>query len=235
MTLDLLHGLKDVIDMRIGIRDTYESRVVSKDRVLDIGGRNSHSKSRARILAMSNNSLQKIVSTDIILDYGPDIVDDICNSNIPDGSYDGIYCVAVLEHVVEYKRAIDNIYRILTPTGEIFVYVPFVYPFHDRMDYHRFTFTEVARMLGQFSEVKIFTPGKSSGYGYVLWDIVSFSLIGHFPKIHRWLSSWTNGLLKGMLWIAYHLRHQRSYSFDVTAFWWIYLRVNHGFCAWARK
>ena len=40
----------------------------------------------------------KIVSTDIIGDYQPDVIDDICNSKVESDSYDAVYCNAILEH-----------------------------------------------------------------------------------------------------------------------------------------
>jgi hypothetical protein len=108
----------------------------------------------------------------------------ICNTTIPPASFDGICCDAILEHVTEYWKAIDNIHSILTDGGEAFIYVPFHFPYHDLMDYHRFTIKEAARMLEQFSDVKIFMDGADSGYGYVLWSTITLSKIMALPRLY---------------------------------------------------
>ena len=85
---ELYQGIKDSIDFRQNARAGYESRVASRDAVLDIGGRNSQSDSAKRILKLSRNPSTKITSTDIIAAYNPDIVDDICNSQIESSTYE---------------------------------------------------------------------------------------------------------------------------------------------------
>ena len=236
---NIFKGIRDKIDFRLNASYEYESRVVSKSRVLDVGGRNIFSKSRKRINSLNNNQNNTIICTDIISQYGPDIVDDICNTSIKRNSFDGIYCDAILEHVTEYWKAVENIYSILVQGGEAFIYVPFCWNFHDKMDYHRFTFTEVARMLENFSEVKIFVPGKASGYGYVFWSIVTFTLIHRFPRLHKFLTVTFNSLLKLFLYIFYKMRPHcntfKDVSFKDVSFYYIYLFLNHGFCAWVKK
>jgi len=241
---DLFRGLKQKIDFNPCVREEYEKRVVSKDKLLDIGGRNSSSKSRRRINLLSENPNSIIVSTDIVADYKPDLVDDICNSKIEHNSFSGIYCDAILEHVKEYWLAIDNIHNILKPGGEAFIYVPFFWSFHDKMDYHRFTYTEVARMLENFSELKIFSPGGKTGcqgFGSVFWYVLTMSTITQVPPLFKLLSRVTNFLLNICLSIVYYINQQKiKYKFgDVSrkefCFYCIHLYMNHGFCAWVRK
>ena len=222
------------LDPRLGVNDEYVARVVSRNRVLDIGGRNRFSKSRRKIDRLNKNPGNLVIGTDIIADYSPDLVDDICNTALAQGSFDGIYCVSVLEHVTEYWKAIDNIYGILAPGGEVFLYVPFMYPFHDKMDYHRFTFTEVCRMLAQFSEVKVFMSNKQSGIGWVFWYFVTLSLVDRVPALHKFLAIWFNLTFRLLLWLL-HRFTARSSTFDDLAYRWTYLLFNHGFAAWAKK
>jgi hypothetical protein len=234
MQYDIFRGYKAYIDFRIDCRDEYETRVVSKQYLLDIGGRNQTSKSRTRIKHLSRNPNQVIVSTDIIAEYGPDLVDDITRTSIAPESFDGIYCDAILEHVIMYWDAIDNIYTILKSGGEAFIYVPFCYPLHDLMDYHRFTFPEVARMLNRFSEVKVFLPGKASGFGFVFWSVLTFKIIDRFQGFHNVLAEITNVLLKLAARLVYK-QNIYGYTFEEFSFYWIYLYMNHGFAAWVRK
>ena len=232
---DIFMGCRGLIDFRLSCREEYESKVVSRETVLDIGGRNYQSKSRRRIELLRENKNNKVVSTDIFPDYQPDIVDDICHTKLAEGSFDAVYCDAILEHVAEYWLAIDNIHKILKPGGEAFIYVPFFFPVHDRTDFHRFTFSEVARMLKQFPTVKIMVPGKESGFGDTLWLVITFGTIAKLPKIHSFLSRLTNSLLKLLLTIVYRTKARRSQSLADFLFYYIYLYFNHGFCAYVRK
>jgi len=129
MMTDLFRGIRDRIDFQINAVDQYESRVVSKSRVLDIGGRNSSSKSRKRINELNKIPANIIVCTDILAEYKPDIVDDIVNTSIKPESFDGIYCDAILEHVTEYWKAVDNIYSILKRGGKLSYMFHFVFSF----------------------------------------------------------------------------------------------------------
>jgi SAM-dependent methyltransferase len=49
---------------------------------------------------------------------------DITNTQLPDSSFDVIYCSHVLEHVVEDRRAIQEMFRVLTPGGWALIQVP---------------------------------------------------------------------------------------------------------------
>ena len=111
--VQVLTELGDALDMRVDAREEYEARVASRRRVLDIGGRNQESRSARRLRALGRNPDTEIVSTDILPEYEPDLVDDITATTIPPGSFDGVYCDAILEHVKEYWVAIDNIHAIL--------------------------------------------------------------------------------------------------------------------------
>lgn len=239
--MDLFRGIHDKIDFRLNAREEYETRVASKDRILDVGGRNRFSRSRKQLNSLSQNLNSRIICTDIIPTYNPDIVDDICNTSIRPNSFDAVYCEAVLEHVDEYWKAIDNIHSILKKNGEAFFYVPFMFHFHDYMDYHRFTFTEVARMLSRFSSVKIFVPGRNDGFGWVAWYVLTMTTITKFDRLHKILSRMTDSTLKYFLSLMYKIKKREiqakhdDISHDDFCYYYTYLFMNHGFCAWAKK
>ncbi|MDY6950998.1 MAG: methyltransferase domain-containing protein [Thermodesulfobacteriota bacterium] len=238
---DLFRGVRDKIDFRVNAKTEYQARVASKNLILDVGGQNRFSRSGRRVSALSQKPNTSIVSTDIIASYGPDIVDDICNTAISANSCDGVYCEAVLEHVQEYWKAIDNIYSILKTDGEAFFYVPFMFHYHDSIDHHRFTFTEVVRMLEKFSEVRIFAPGNGDGFGWVSWYVITMTTITRFRRLHNFLSKLTDALLGLILSVLYRVKEsdiQERYdgiSLDDFRYYYTYLFMNHGFCAWARK
>lgn len=226
--------LGDALDMRSGISGEYERSVAASGRVLDIGGQNSTSASGVRLRELG---ARDVVATDIHPRHRPDLVDDITATTIEPESFDGVWCAAVLEHVKEYWIAIENIHRILRPGGEAFVYVPFCFKFHARVDYHRFTVTEVARMMQQFDEVKVFVPGgrgHESGYGYVVPDILTYGLIERTPRLHFRLARAINQILASTVRVTCAVR-PKDYTAEQAVFFLTYLNFNHGFCAWVRK
>ena len=54
-------------------------------------------------------------------------------------SVDAVIINAVLEHVFDPIRVVDEVYRVLKPRGKVFGYVPFLYPYHGQPDCWRFT------------------------------------------------------------------------------------------------
>lgn len=235
---DLYQGIKDRIDRRFDARTEYETRIASMDTVLDVGGRNRHSISHEHLTRLSTNPATEIVSTDIVADYSPDVVDDICDSKLASESFDGVNCVAILEHVQDYRAAINHIHRILKPGGEAFFYVPFFWGFHDQTDHHRFTFAEVDRMMEAFSDRKSMLPD-GNGYGGVMLLLLTFFQIAKFPRLWFWLSTIANALLAVPLTLSYaYARWFGSNSPESLRdylFYYTHLFVNHGFCIWVRK
>lgn len=78
------------------------------------------------------------VCTNIARDYDEylDITD---MKDVADNSQDGYVCVAVLEHVADFQSAINEIHRTLKIGGQLLVVVPFVFSYHDEVDYWRFS------------------------------------------------------------------------------------------------
>jgi SAM-dependent methyltransferase len=237
--LDYFYGVRRAIDFRPDAREDYERRVASKERVLDVGGRNDRSRSHRRLRELSTNPGTQIVSTDVVTDYEPDLVDDICHSTIEAETYDGVYLDAILEHVEEYWLAMDHIHRILKPGGETFIYVPFFWQMHDLMDYHRFTVAELGRLMeSRFSEYRLFLPD-STGIGGVAWDVSTLYLTDRFPKARRFLAKVTNIALVPRIALRSfsgpRKQGRNDISFQEYRFLWTHIYVNHGFCAWAKK
>jgi SAM-dependent methyltransferase len=230
--MDLFHGLASRIDRDPAARHRYGKRVASLARVLDVGGRNADSAS-GRWIRMLRETPGAIVSTDIAPDHGPDVVDDIARSSLPDASYDGIFCISILEHVPDYRAAVGHIRRILAPGGEVLLYVPFCYPFHDRTDHHRFTFTEVARLMEGYEDYRL-CLADGNGYGGVLTEVLTFHQLHRVPWLWNLLSKIVNGLLALPLGAA-HLLRSREASWRDFRFYYTHLHLAHGFWAWGRK
>ena len=137
-----------------------------KSRVLDIGGglrvdpdrNNRFNDERAKWLMPLTKKIDYRI-LDKVPDYHPDIVGDVHDLPLPDNSEDAIVCIAVLEHVEDPIRAMNEIYRCLKPGGYAFVYVPFLYYYHAAPGYYddfwRFTKDAVASMTKKFTKSEI--------------------------------------------------------------------------------
>ncbi|MDP7494748.1 MAG: class I SAM-dependent methyltransferase [Candidatus Undinarchaeales archaeon] len=120
--------------------DSALSDVSKKRLVLDVGGGTPFQKEMSQFRDRFRNS--HYVSLDYCAEFKPNIVGDICQLPFADGIVDAIICKAVLEHVPEPQIAVKEMYRVLSNGGIIFVYVPFIHPYHgskDYCDYYRYT------------------------------------------------------------------------------------------------
>lgn len=228
--------LGSALDLRPDAVEHYTRRIATNGEVLDIGGRNKQSISANRLVDHGAER-ESLTCTDILEKYNPDLVDDITNTTIAPESFDSVYCLAVLEHVTDYPAAITNIHKVLRPDGQAFFYVPFMYDFHDEMDYHRFTITETKRMLSDFSEVKVFPPvAHRGGYGWVLLYVATYGVIEKWPKLHSALAAPLNALVGLGFRLAYRLgKRGGAKSAAELSYWGVHLNFNHGFYAWVQK
>lgn len=101
--------------------------------------------------------------TDYTDKYAPDLVEDIHALSLADNSVDGLFCLAVLEHVYDPKKAAEEIVRVLKKGGRAFVYVPFLYRYHahttDYKDYFRYTKDGIAYLFRDCKKVVLCPVG----------------------------------------------------------------------------
>ena len=94
-------------------------------------------------------SIDKYDKRDFI-DYNYDIHD----LKFDDETFDGVVCWSILEHVPNPQKAISELYRVLKPGGQIWVQLPFLYPFHEEpKDYWRVTPDGLRIWLKDFNEI----------------------------------------------------------------------------------
>jgi SAM-dependent methyltransferase len=143
-------------------------------RVLNIGASGGYHDLVRRVAEERGFSVQ---SSDIDPARQPDIVDDICASNLPSDTFDVVVMADVLEHVRQPFQAASEIRRILKPDGSALLIVPFFYPIHDRPhDYFRFTEYGL-RLL--FSEMEIVKFERRGNWLEAL--LMSAARIAHEP------------------------------------------------------
>ena len=96
---------------------------------------------------------------DPVPDYKPDIVGDIHSLPFADNSQEAIFCSAVLEHVENPFKAVEEMHRVLEPGGYLFVYVPFLYYYHAERgyyrDYWRFSEDAINLLFKAFSSIEM--------------------------------------------------------------------------------
>lgn len=94
-----------------------------------------------------------------------------------DNSFDGVIVQAVLEHVVDPNRCVEEIHRVLKPNGVVYAETPFMQQVHmGRYDFTRFTHLGHRRLFRKFEEVSsgpVCGPGMALAWSYQYF-ILSF-------------------------------------------------------------
>ena len=105
-------------------RDRIIKDISSEDVVLDCG-----KAMREKFQDINCKSIETID----VNDYGdyPDIIFDLCSdgANELQNRYDKIICIAVLEHVYDPFKAINNLKTMLKDGGVLYGMVPYIYPY----------------------------------------------------------------------------------------------------------
>jgi SAM-dependent methyltransferase len=71
-------------------------------------------------------------------------------------SFDVVLCTEVLEHLPEPQQAIDEMFRVLKPGGQLLLTTRFLFPIHDAPhDYFRFTKYGLRYLLRRFEQIHV--------------------------------------------------------------------------------
>jgi SAM-dependent methyltransferase len=99
-----------------------------------------------------------VLNLDIFWYKGVDVVADAHCLPFETDSVDGVVCEALLEHVPNPSKVIQEITRVLKPGGRAYILVPFVYPFHAcPNDFYRWS-GEGLRLLCKGTEIVELAP-----------------------------------------------------------------------------
>jgi SAM-dependent methyltransferase len=122
-----------------------------------------------------------LIGTDIYYSEITDLIADGHNLPLVDGSIDGVWIQAVLEHVLEPHRVVEEIHRVLQGRGIVYAETPFMQQVHmGGCDFTRFTHSGHRWLFRKFEEI---SSGVTQGPGTtMLWSIKYFfaSLFGTY-------------------------------------------------------
>ncbi len=112
----------------------------------------------------------ELVDTDVAFGPRTKVICDAHDIPFADGSFDGVVAQAVLEHVADPYRCVDEIHRVLRDDGLVYAETPFMQQMHGApYDFTRFTIQGYRRLFKRFEEIDCGTctgPGMALGWAY---------------------------------------------------------------------
>ncbi len=120
------------------------------------------------------------------LNIGPfpnvDIVADAHELPYRDQSVDNIYCEAVLEHLEDPRKAVEEMWRVLKPGGKVIAITPFMQGFHG-YPFHFQNFTVIGHAL-LFSKAgfRVIRSGTCVGPTFAAVTLITVYISEYFPK-----------------------------------------------------
>lgn len=123
------------------------------------------------------NPAIRFIETDIAFGPRTQVLCDSHDMPFRDGAFDGVVAQAVLEHVVDPPRCVEEIHRVLKDTGIVYAETPFMQQVHGgRYDFTRFTHLGHRRLFRWFTEIE---SGVVCGPGMALawaWNYFALSV-----------------------------------------------------------
>lgn len=155
----------------------------------------------------------RFVETDIAVSRRVAMVCDGHDLPFADGTFDAVVAQAVLEHVLDPFRCVDEMHRVLKPGGLVYAETAFMQGVHGgRYDFMRFTHLGHRRLFRRFEEVESGAscgPGMALGWSYrYFWRSLATTRLGR-AAAQLW-SGYT-----GFFWKAFdHLLIDRPRALD---------------------
>lgn len=130
------------------------AETVHNSKILELGSGRCDLGADAYSMGSLFDPSNEFIQSDVVPAYGHAIVD--ATTMDFEDEFDVILCSSVLEHVYDYRTAVERIHRALKPGGRAVISVPHLFPYHDEPeDFWRFTEHAVRRMLDGFSAVEV--------------------------------------------------------------------------------
>jgi SAM-dependent methyltransferase len=141
----------------------------------------------------------RLVNVDPSPDSAANLFCDAHDLPFADESVDAVVAQAVLEHVADPKRCVEEIHRVLKPDGIIYSEIPFMQEVHLRgYDFTRFTLLGHRRLFREFKEAE---SGSVAGPGTTLawawrYFLASFARSRGAAKVLFWIGRVTGFVLE---------------------------------------
>jgi SAM-dependent methyltransferase len=154
---------------------------------------------------LTNAADIELVETDVSLGPRTQLVCDAHDLPFQDASFDGVVAQAVLEHVLDPQRCVDEIHRVLAPGGYIYVETPFMQQVHGgKYDFTRFTYLGHRRLLRHFDQLDGGIVGGPAialawAYRYFLLSLVSSAWARAFMQAFARLTAFWLGYVDLLL------------------------------------
>lgn len=156
-------------------------------RVLIVGGGDVG----AGLRSLLDDPSFDVVESDVVHGLRTTVIMDAHEIPFADGEFDCCILQAVLEHVCDPHRVVEEVHRVLAPDGLVYAETPFMQQVHmGRYDFTRFTHLGHRRLFRRFESIR---EGVVAGTGTALvWSV------------ERFLLSFTRSDLvrKGLQWFA---------------------------------
>jgi SAM-dependent methyltransferase len=148
---------------------------------------------------LASNRSFELLATDV--SFGP-LTTLICDAHdlpFEDEALDGVIVQAVLEHVVDPYRCLEEIHRVLKKRGLVYAETPFMQQVHmGRYDFTRFTHSGHRRLFRRFGEIAsgpICGPGMALAWSYQYF-LLSFTNSRPLRALIRAFAALTSFYLK---------------------------------------
>jgi SAM-dependent methyltransferase len=142
----------------------------------------------------------ELVETDVAFGSRTGLICDAHDLPFVDGSFDGVIAQAVLEHVVDPFRCVNEIERVLAPDGIVYAETPFMQQVHmGRFDFLRFSHLGHRKLFQHFSEL---SSGPLAGPGTALAWAYAFLLRSFFTSKNLQNAGFAFGSFTGF-WLKY--------------------------------
>ncbi|NJK58772.1 MAG: methyltransferase domain-containing protein [Pleurocapsa sp. SU_5_0] len=149
----------------------------------------------------------EIVLVESDVSFGPrtDVIFDAHSIPFKDNSFDGVIVQAVLEHVVDPYKCVEEIHRVLKKDGLVYAETPFMQQVHGGCyDFTRFTHLGHRRLFRKFEEIEsgaVCGPGMALAWSYSYF-LLSFTkskflriLLGVFARFTSFYLTYFDELL----------------------------------------